>query len=55
MLTQRRRAQVRGVRPLSVGLGILSGAAVFLVGVSLLHLRELQALLSLRRRSGTTD
>jgi peptidoglycan biosynthesis protein MviN/MurJ (putative lipid II flippase) len=44
-----------GAQIVSLGLGVLSGAAVFLLGSALLGVRELQLLLSLRRRSGTTD
>jgi putative peptidoglycan lipid II flippase len=44
-----------GAQIVSVGLGVLSGAAVFLLGSALFGVRELQLLLSLRRRSGTTD
>jgi hypothetical protein len=40
---------------LSVGIGVAAGTAVFLAAAVLLRVRELQALRSLRRRSGTTD
>ncbi|MGH3041259.1 MAG: murein biosynthesis integral membrane protein MurJ [Gaiellaceae bacterium] len=44
-----------GAQVLSVGTAILSGAVVFLGCAALLRVRELQTLLSLRRRSATTD
>lgn len=44
-----------GAQILSVGIGILAAAAAFLACAALLRIRELQTLLSLRRRSGTTD
>jgi putative peptidoglycan lipid II flippase len=44
-----------GAQIVSVGVGVLSGAAVFLGASALFGVRELQLLLSLRRRSGTTD
>jgi len=44
-----------GAQVVSVGVGILAGAAVFLALAALLRVRELQTLLSLRRRSDTTD
>jgi putative peptidoglycan lipid II flippase len=44
-----------GAQIVSVGAGLLSGAAVFLLVAALIRVRELQTLLSLRRRSGTTD
>ena len=44
-----------GAQILSVGMAILSGAIVFLACAALLRVRELQTLLSLRRRSATTD
>jgi putative peptidoglycan lipid II flippase len=44
-----------GAQILSVGTAILSAAAVFLACAALLRVRELQTLLSLRRRSATTD
>ncbi len=44
-----------GAQILSVGLGIAAGTAVFVAASAALRVRELQALLSLRRRSGTTD
>jgi putative peptidoglycan lipid II flippase len=44
-----------GAQIVSVVLGVLSGAAVFLVASALLGVRELQLLLSLRGRFGTTD
>jgi putative peptidoglycan lipid II flippase len=44
-----------GAQVVTVGCGVVAGAAVFLAGAALLHARELEMLLSLRRRSGTTD
>lgn len=44
-----------GAQIVSVGAGLLSGAAVFLLVAAVIRVRELQTLLSLRRRSGTTD
>jgi putative peptidoglycan lipid II flippase len=44
-----------GAQVVSVGVALLCGAAVYLGCVALLRVRELQTLLSLRRRSGTTD
>jgi putative peptidoglycan lipid II flippase len=44
-----------GAQVLSLGVGVLSGAAVFLLAAALLQVRELQLLLSLRPGSGTTD
>ena len=44
-----------GAQILSVGIGILAAAAAYLACAALLRVRELQTLLSLRRRSGTTD
>jgi putative peptidoglycan lipid II flippase len=44
-----------GAQVLSVGIGVVAGTAVFLAAAALLRVRELQALRSLRRRSGTTD
>jgi putative peptidoglycan lipid II flippase len=44
-----------GAQVLSVGTAILSGAAVYLAAAALLRVREFQTLLSLRRRSATTD
>jgi putative peptidoglycan lipid II flippase len=44
-----------GAQLLSVGIGILAGAAVYLACAALLGVRELQMLLSLRRGSATTD
>jgi putative peptidoglycan lipid II flippase len=44
-----------GAQVVSVGLGVLAGAGTFLVAAAALRVRELQALLSLRRRSGRTD
>ncbi|HXV33981.1 MAG TPA: murein biosynthesis integral membrane protein MurJ [Gaiellaceae bacterium] len=43
-----------GAQVVSVGTGIVAGAATFLAAAALLRVRELQALLSLRRRSATT-
>ncbi|MGH3011118.1 MAG: hypothetical protein ACRDMY_04625 [Gaiellaceae bacterium] len=40
---------------LSVGVGVLAGAAAFLLCAALFRVRELRLLLSLRPRSGTTD
>ncbi|HWM13472.1 MAG TPA: murein biosynthesis integral membrane protein MurJ [Gaiellaceae bacterium] len=44
-----------GAQVASVGLGVVAGVAAFLGLALLLRVRELQALLSLRRRSATTD
>ena len=44
-----------GSQVASVGLGVAAGVAAFLGLALLLRVRELQALLSLRRRSATTD
>jgi putative peptidoglycan lipid II flippase len=44
-----------GAQVISVGMAVLSGAAVYLASAALLGVRELQTLLSLRRRSATTD
>jgi len=44
-----------GAQLLSVGIGIMAGAAVYLASAALLRVRELQMLLSLRRGSATTD
>jgi putative peptidoglycan lipid II flippase len=44
-----------GAQIASVGVGILAGAAVYLGLAALLRVRELQTLLSLRRRSATTS
>ena len=44
-----------GAQLLSVGIGNLAGAAVYLACAALLRVRELQMLLSLRRGSATTD
>lgn len=44
-----------GAQILSVGLAVGAGAVVFLGSAALLRVRELQTLLSLRRRSATTD
>lgn len=44
-----------GGQILSVGLGVLAGSAVFFAAAALLRVRELRTLLSLRRRSDTTD
>jgi putative peptidoglycan lipid II flippase len=44
-----------GAQVASVGLGVVSGVAAFLGLALLLRVRELQTLLSLRRRSATTD
>jgi putative peptidoglycan lipid II flippase len=44
-----------GAQILAVGSAVLLGAGVYLGLAALLHVRELQTLLSLRRRSGTTD
>jgi putative peptidoglycan lipid II flippase len=43
-----------GAQVVTVGGGIVAGIAVYLVGSWLLKVRELQTLLSLRRRSATT-
>jgi putative peptidoglycan lipid II flippase len=44
-----------GAQVVSVGVGILAGVGAFLAFAALLRVRELQTLLSLRRRSATTD
>jgi putative peptidoglycan lipid II flippase len=44
-----------GAQILAVGSAVLLGAGVYLGLAALLRIRELQTLLSLRRRSGTTD
>jgi putative peptidoglycan lipid II flippase len=44
-----------GAQIVAVGTGVLAGAAAFLAGAALLRVRELQTLLSLRRRSATTS
>jgi putative peptidoglycan lipid II flippase len=44
-----------GAQIVAVGTGVLAGAASFLAGAALLRVRELQTLLSLRRRSATTS
>jgi putative peptidoglycan lipid II flippase len=44
-----------GAQILAVGSAVLLGAGVYLGLAALLRVRELQTLLSLRRRSGTTD
>jgi putative peptidoglycan lipid II flippase len=44
-----------GAQVVSVGLGILAGVGAFLAFAALLGVRELQTLLSLRRRSATTE
>jgi putative peptidoglycan lipid II flippase len=44
-----------GAQVITVGLGLVAGVATFLAFASLLRVRELRALLSLRRRSATTD
>ena len=44
-----------GGQILSVGLGVVAGTGVFFAAAALLRVRELRTLLSLRRRSGTTD
>ena len=44
-----------GAQIISVGIGVLAGAAAFLACAALLRVRELRMLLSLRRRSDTTD
>ncbi|HEU4448909.1 MAG TPA: murein biosynthesis integral membrane protein MurJ [Gaiellaceae bacterium] len=44
-----------GAQVVSVGMALLAGIGVFLGAARLLHVRELQTLLSLRRRSATTD
>jgi putative peptidoglycan lipid II flippase len=44
-----------GAQIVAVGIGVLAGAAAFLAGAALLRVRELQTLLSLRRRSATTS
>ncbi len=44
-----------GAQILSVGVGVLAGAAAYLGLAALLRVRELQTLLSLRRRSATTS
>jgi putative peptidoglycan lipid II flippase len=43
-----------GAQVVSVGTGVLAGAVAFLAAATLLRVRELQTLLSLRRRSATT-
>jgi putative peptidoglycan lipid II flippase len=43
-----------GAQVVSVGTGVLAGAGAFLAAATLLRVRELQTLLSLRRRSATT-
>jgi hypothetical protein len=44
-----------GGQILSVGLGVVAGTGVFFAAAALLRVRELRTLLSLRRRSDTTD
>jgi putative peptidoglycan lipid II flippase len=44
-----------GAQIVSVGAAVLCGAAIYLAAAALLRVRELQTLLSLRRRSGTTN
>ena len=44
-----------GAQIVSVGVGVLAGAAAYLGLAALLRVRELQTLLSLRRRSATTS
>jgi putative peptidoglycan lipid II flippase len=44
-----------GAQILSVGVALVCGGAVYLGSAAVLRVRELRTLLSLRRRSGTTD
>ena len=44
-----------GAQILSVGTGVLAGTAAYLGLAALIRVRELQTLLSLRRRSATTS
>ena len=44
-----------GAQILSVGIGVVAGAAAYLGLAALIRVRELQTLLSLRRRSATTS
>jgi putative peptidoglycan lipid II flippase len=44
-----------GAQVVSVGAALLAGAGAYLLAARALRVRELDALLSLRRRSGTTD
>jgi putative peptidoglycan lipid II flippase len=44
-----------GAQVISLGVGVLSGAAAFLLAATLVQVRELQLLLSLRPGSGTTN
>ena len=46
---------ILGGQILSVGIGLVAGAAAYLGLAALIRVRELQTLLSMRRRSATTS